>query len=397
MVIRITLLAVMVAALSSCGGNATSSIGRGGGGDTGAAGRSGSAPGGAASGGSDAPGGTTSGGATSGSGGSVTLPPVDPGTIEERRAACHEAFGAQYQTRCGGPTLHPDELIRRQALFEADCMMQFEMPGNGVTAAALTTCSLLLRTGSCETPDGPPPECDFRGTLPGGAPCFHDSQCQSGSCPNQDISPGGPGPYRCGTCMAVAPSVDGPCLDSACPRGSMCINTDPVRPSATCIPLVVGAEGDACDELTHRCAQDYFCDGPSRRCVPLRDVGEVCGSKWVTGCKAPLYCTAVGGICSAPHAVGEPCEYDSQCAPGTGCDQVTRYCAEIVWGEPGAPCDGGRLGCRMGYCVTSFPGGTSFCPTVVGLGAACDYEHQCDEGSLCFEGQCVGNNAIHCQ
>jgi hypothetical protein len=416
-VARFPFLAVTVAFLSGCGGTATS-IGRGGGGDTGATGQSGSAPGGAASDGTmsggttsggtmsggTTSGGTTSGGTTSGgssaasgSGGGVTLPPVDAGSIQDRHAACHEAFAAQYQTRCGGPTLRPDEMIRRQALFEADCMSQFEMPGNGVTAAALMTCSVLLQTGTCENPDGPPPECDFRGTLPGGAPCFHDSQCQSGSCPNRDYTPGGPGPFRCGTCTAVAPSVDSPCPDSTCPAGSLCVNTDPVKPSATCVPLVVGAEGAPCDELTNLCARDDFCDGPTRSCVPLRDVGEPCGSKWITGCKAPLYCTAVGGTCAAPHPVGEPCEYNWQCVPGTVCDFTTGHCANMLWGDPGAPCDAVAHGCSTGNCVTSNPGGTSFCPIVVGVGEPCDIGHQCDEGLLCFEGKCVGYYAITCQ
>jgi hypothetical protein len=170
-----------------------------------------------------------------------------------------------------------------------------------------------------------------------------------------------------------------------------------VKPSATCLPLVVGAEGAACDELTNLCAQDYFCDGPTRRCVPLRDVDETCGSKWVTGCKPPLYCTAVGGVCTAPHPVGEPCEYNSQCVPGAVCDFTTKHCANLVWGEPGAPCDGGSNGCRTGNCVTSPPGRTSFCPIVVGVGEGCDIDHQCDEGSLCFDGKCVGNYAISCQ
>jgi hypothetical protein len=100
---RIAFLAMFAALLPCCGGSATSSIGRGGGGDTGATGQSGSASGGAASGGAGASGGTTSGGTTSGgsgaasgSGGGVTLPPVDPGSIQERRAACREAFGAQW-------------------------------------------------------------------------------------------------------------------------------------------------------------------------------------------------------------------------------------------------------------------------------------------------------------
>lgn len=391
-VIRIAFVAVVMASLSGCGGHATSSIGRGGGGDTGANGQSGSAPGGAASGGAFVPGGATSGGrdAASDSSGGVTLPPVDPGSIEERRAACHEAFGARYQTRCGGPTLQPDELIRRQALFEADCMMQFEMPGNGVTAAALETCSTLLQTGSCETPDGPPPECDFRGTFPGGAPCFHDSQCQSGFCPNRLIPPDGPTFYRCGTCAEVAPSVGSNCLRGTCPKGSQCINTDPRKPSATCLPVVVGAEGDACDEVTLLCAPDYFCDGPTRRCVPLRDAGETCGSKWVTGCKAPLYCIAVGGVCTAPSSVGEPCTENVHCLPGTACDVATGHCAEMSWGEPGASCDSGPHACRTGNCTT-------VCPIVVGVGQPCDYQHQCDEGLLCFEDKCVGNYAIDCQ
>lgn len=397
MVARFAFVAATLALASACGGKETSSIRSGGGGDTGAPGNGGAHSGGNASGGIGAASGGSSVVITVDSSTISGVGPVDAGTIAERRAACQHTFSVQHSTRCGGPTLLAEELSRRAALFEADCVKQFDLPGNGVTAAALEACASATEAAPCQTPDGPPPECDLRGMLPVGAPCFHGTQCQSGVCPNQDFTQGGPSALHCGTCTDMADKIGGSCSNGGCPAGSRCVNTDPMHPSATCLPLVVGDDGDSCDEISRLCALGLYCDGLTRRCVPLRGLGEPCGSNWVTGCVPPLYCSDAPGVCAAPGKVGDPCEFAAQCSAGLACDYTTNRCSEVEWNPPGAPCDAGAHLCRTGECQTSTLGMANFCPFVVAEGQACEDQHVCDEGSVCFGGKCVGSNSVECR
>src|SRR5215471_8706647 len=100
----------------------------------------------------------------------LSVPPADAGA---RNAACDHYYAAQY-LRCGGPRLPVDEAARIQVRFEE-------------------ACASALDVSPCEFPAGLPQECNFKGSLSGGASCRDGLQCASGLCQGQvEYTPGGP-------------------------------------------------------------------------------------------------------------------------------------------------------------------------------------------------------------
>jgi hypothetical protein len=346
-------------------------------------------------------GGSPAGGASGTSGQSPAK--IDAGSEEERSRACQHAFAVAHSDRCSGPIRPADEAARASTLFEQDCMNQFELPGNGVTAAALDACASATEVAACQTPDGAPPECDLRGTLPGGAPCFVATQCESGRCDGTiEINPGGgTSPAKCGHCVPVA-RVGQPCPQGGCTQGSMCVTMMPY-PSASCVALTFGGEGASCDELTAVCQRGLYCEGQSKRCTPLADLGEPCGSQYVTGCKPPLFCTGAPGTCKAPGETGAACNGEGECASGLGCAFQQQRCTPITWVAPGDVCDDVGL-CLRGSCVPDDhgPGGAPFpghCPLFPADGARCatTIPDSCEEPSTCFDGTCQPLHSIRCE
>jgi hypothetical protein len=343
-------------------------------------------------------------GALTGAGGSTVH---DTSSDAAKAAACEHLFLATHSTRCGGAGLEPDEAKRELALFGNDCVQQFAQPGNGVTVSALEACAAAMEIADCNLVDGPPQACDFRGTLPGAAQCSVSTQCKSGSCDTrQEITTPGGGflPFECGKCTEAA-NLGEACPGGGCVAGSACINQSPTSSGDTsrCVAIHVGAKGDPCDELTALCADDLYCSGRSRTCIPLGELGNSCGSKWPTGCKAPNYCDGAPGNCRAPGNTGADCSGGQPCAAGLACDEGTRLCAQIQWSEPGQPCDLGVHVCRADQCYQgSFgggvPGATGVCPFITGLGESCGGPtHVCDAGAVCYHGKCEGAHSVVCE
>ncbi len=374
--------------LAACGGKTSSNLADGGGGRS--------------NGGESGTGGQSAG-ASSGTGGqspkpdsgSAGEPPsIDAGSEEERLRACQHAFAAKHSSRCGGPVLPSDEAARTAALFEPDCMNQFALRGNGVTAAALDACATATEAASCQTPDGPPPECDLRGLLPGDAPCIVGTQCESGNCLMVQ-PPGGGLPPRCSRCLPVA-RVGESCQQSNCARGSLCINTKPDPPSYSCVELTLGEQGAPCDGLTAICQRGLYCDGQSKRCAPLGDLGQPCGTQYPTGCKPPLLCSGAPGTCKAPGEIGAPCQSDIDCASALVCAYEEKRCRPITWVTPGGFCDDVQR-CLRGSCGADFPFPTQ-CPLMRPAGASCvPNQDTCEEASVCFEGTCRPLHSIRCE
>jgi hypothetical protein len=297
------------------------------------------------------------------------------------------AFATQHSGRCGGSVLPAGEAARTAPLFEQDCMSQFSLPGNGVTAASLEDCASATEAAPCQTRSLP--ECDIRGTLPERAPCFVGTQCESGRCSSPSLAPGRP-PTMCGTCDRVA-QVGEKCSgnDAVCARGSTCVITT----FDQCVAFTFGEDGANCDELTALCRRGLYCEGKSNRCTPLGDLGQPCDSNLPTGCKPPLFCSDASNTCTMPGGIGSRCNnVGGECAPGLGCDQAS--CAPLVWVAPGELC-----GLCLGRCHNMGLGEDPFrCRPIVANGAPCAGESDaCEDTSTCFDGTCQPVHSIRCE
>jgi hypothetical protein len=320
----------------------------------------------------------------------------DSASDSDKAAACEHLFLAIYSTRCGGAGLEPGEAMRELPLFQSDCLAQFSLPGNGVAASALEACASAMEIAACNP--GPLLECDFRGTLPGGAACSAPNQCNSGFCDMGAVGPGGGSlPFNCGHC-SEAVDIGGDCSQGECVAGASCVSHD-LAPS--CVAIHVGAEGDQCDDLTVLCPNDLYCSGRSQTCVPLGALGNPCGSRWITGCVAPNYCDGSPGNCRALGDAGADCSLGQLCGPGLLCDATTKMCTAVQWTEPGQPCGTGVHICRMGQCLGSssgVQGPVGVCPFIAALGEPCDdVKTACDMGAICYHGTCVGAHSVACK
>ena len=265
----------------------------------------------------------------------------------------------------------PAEVARTRARFESVCRNQFALPGSGITPVTLDVCASALDSSACELPDGPPPECDFHGSLAGRAACTDGVQCQSGSCagtasvgPGEQVSP-----FTCGTCAPLA-VLGATCGDASCSANAICITQDTTAasPIYVCTALTQGGVGAACDGLTALCQPGSYCASATKTCNTLGHAGASCGEgtgDWAGGCAAPLACvnSSGGQVCSSGATTGAFCLTDFECATGLGClpgpcsssgarigCAESGTCGAVAWNAPGEACDGYAARCLVGSC-----------------------------------------------
>jgi hypothetical protein len=318
---------------------------------------------------------------------------------DDARAACDHYFAAQYMTPCAIPTRPDAEIERMKVRFSAACLSQIAAPGSGMTPSAIEACASALE--ACQLQE-PPLACDFHGSLPGGAPCNENMQCQSGMCLGTDTpaGPGGPAdlPLRCGTCAEPRDEGQSCGDDGYCRAGFECMTTmtSAPNPSYTCTRVSEGDAGASCDELTALCKPGLYC--ADSRCAPLQqNQGDACGSfQRETGCQPPLSCGA-DLTCAPPAGEGESCA-DSLCAAGLACDAVSpQLCRAVTWVEPGAACDFQRY-CRIGDCpLLHSPLGRQNCPMISADGESCVGNFDCDVFSDCLDGVCAPRDSVQCR
>jgi hypothetical protein len=313
---------------------------------------------------------------------------VDAGWDEAKNRACSLYFFVTSWRSCQGPELPVNEYVRLEALFQASCVEEFDLPGNTSTAEVLNACANLLGGWDCGSPDGPPVACDIRGSLPAGAPCISDKQCQSGACKGTTpgVTPGGPlaGADTCGKCGAVA-RIGETCDEASCEKGAVCLIVDSNAKEShyACRAIVEGGAGEPCDHLTRLCAAGLYCDDSRRICAKLPSLDEACPAGL---CAPALVCHAETSTCGKPGAAGDDCTRagDRGCAAGLGCDYHGR-CVAIHWAGPGEACDDTRR-CLVGSCNRGFgpPAPQGTCPTTVPDGQPCTSDGDCDTLSSCL-------------
>jgi hypothetical protein len=270
------------------------------------------------------------------------VPPTTESTCRDAAAA----FCAKADSCSMGvwPLQHfagPGDCIAR---FSLGCSTMAAHPHARVTAAALRGCVEAIRQRQCGNLGLSPfslVECTFTGSLPEGAACSDNSQCQSRDCYPLGIS-------ACGRCRAPA-VIGSDCFDSAsrCSRvGLACSGGD----SPTCIPtppatLQAGAE-----------------------CFPFR--GSICAEGLVCG----------GSRChplASSRTIGVSC--DAECEPWASCDDVTYRCVAQAVASVGERC--GYVAARMppiwcanGECSRARGSNTGTCVAWAADGAPCSIE-----------------------
>src|SRR5207237_566960 len=109
-------------------------------------------------------------------------------------------------------------------------------------------CAKALEAVGCRRWNGPPPECDIRGTLGEGAPCFTFQQCESGVCDLSALTDDSDSP--CGHCTKPVAAGER-CQQGGCMKGAACLGD--AADTRICTPIVVGAAGDPCGDVSRRC------------------------------------------------------------------------------------------------------------------------------------------------
>jgi hypothetical protein len=234
------------------------------------------------------------------------------------------------------------------------------LPATSQTPKWLEACIAALESSACD-PTAPPGACEpGRGTLPDGANCNEDAQCQSGVC-NRPGSSVNSNP-SCGTCATTLP------------EGAPCMGTD------RCAP------GTACN----------YALAPDRVCQKFGDVGVTCG-KYSPPCRAGLSCfitdqVASTGACTRPARAGAACDMTT-CVAGLVCDPLTMKCiSPTAWPKSGEPCTATTL-CRVGKCVYTSQTAMT-CANLIGDGEHCPFgdpvaRDTCDTSAACLDGLCT--------
>jgi hypothetical protein len=247
-----------------------------------------------------------------------------------------------------------DETTCRNTI-SALCRYANAAPSSGASPAHTEACAKNIAGWACDdilSGQNTPPECAQAGSLPNGATCAVDDQCQTAFCRR-------PFGGACGVC-APMPKVGDPCADAPCPPTLACVSR-----TMTC--AAYANSGNQCS-ATQPCNAGLTCVGVTASAPGVCEAGvkmsgEAC-SFTGAGCDlfSGLTCNAQKGTCAALKLV----------APGGACGVVANQSANCIQGDCphgmcvskagiGAPCD--RVdgpSCVAGAdCIVSSDGGTS--------------------------------------
>jgi hypothetical protein len=181
------------------------------------------------------------------------------------------------------------------------------------------------------------------GTLPDGAACGDNAQCQSTYCQTQSSDP-----FFCGVCAERSP-LGGPCTTfQNCERGMACTNQicaarvaagAECNSSRQCTPAFLNCIGLSATSTTGKCGKALELGAP---CDPMYDE-----CLWYT---AGHFCDPSTNTCTQRKlaGVGEPCAFPEECRGDAFCD-VTQKC--VARAREGASCS---VECTFGYtCFNS--------------------------------------------
>lgn len=186
-----------------------------------------------------------------------------------------------------------------------------------MSGAGASLCGGNATTPSCEQvfPHAP-------GTLRPGEPCSSDPQCAQPATgtavcyPTFDATTGAP----TSVCAVelTGQAGDGPCLATL--EGNL--SSSLWQPSDGPLPTT----GYACD-----LAAGLVCTA-SKRCTPLRALGEACGG--TIECAGGAYCDVMTQVCSVRGEAGAPCTTDDACVDAAYCSLQTGCTPRLALGAP---------------------------------------------------------------
>lgn len=232
---------------------------------------------------------------------------------------------------------------RASALFRAN--------GATVTKRSLDACIVRTESAPCDEEIESLPECDFKGTLPDGAPCTSGIVCASGSCLK--------GAAGCGVC-AMRVGVNESCVNAACAPGLACVAEQCMATSTVNGPC----------STEHRCAGNLAClDGT---CVIPRGLDEPCSEAFPKNTTEPP-CDATRGLVCGVLTPGESLRCVALLASVGGSCSQTPFCEVGV--------------CVHGTCVPLLSNGQTCVP-----GA----EVGCAPPLECRDGVCAGVDPTRC-
>jgi hypothetical protein len=235
------------------------------------------------------------------------------------------------------------------------CVAQLAPPGATATTEDWNTCAGKLGSATCAEFISGTVGCKLpSGTLPIGAPCGVDHQCQSSNCAVTNDS--------CGTCAPPLPGEKETCVDGCADSTLACV-TDTTG-AKTCVKRV--SAGAACSDASP-CLAAYVCTS-SGSCALPRTLGQTCDA---TNATAPPCNGALGLYCSAGICVA----YQFADA-GAACGLV---------GTESVVCTGAA------FCRVPTDSKTGTCVAPAPDGAPCDLANgpYCMSGASCSGGTCV--------
>jgi hypothetical protein len=328
--------------------------------------------------------------------------------------ACGAYFDSysKYVSQCRGS----NSGFSNRDRFVSYCQTLLAAPGASGADGALNTCASDINgaLSSCG-PSSQSTACDsFKGSLAAGTACGSSIQCGSGYCKGAGITTtsgsGGTSTSvaKCGVC-ADPIAVGQPCdqsKDDHCVKDASCVVSGSGS-AGTCKATVKNDVGGACAASGVSCKDNLRCDFTTMKCAARSDVGGACD--FDEDCAYPNVCGA-DQKCAAPKASGAACTIPTDsfgnggCARNEVCDSTTNTCSAPSSGAPGAVCDHGSHGCKVGSCsFAATDGGTSAqtgtCPTVIADGQACTGAAgtTCDDYAECIGGICTVFNPASCK
>jgi hypothetical protein len=318
------------------------------------------------------------------------------GTNGDSAAACEQSFDAYIAAQACSFPLPSSEVTRLRPRFLTDCEALLALPGIGVTASEIATCSAATLASPCIPPTLPTCAFTTPGRLGNGSSCIVGSQCTSTSCAI-GASPDGRQPIApsCGACAATIPT-GGLCDGGGCTSDAVC-TYDSDAGTSICSPFTYVGAGVYCADGMSICNPGLVCGQYSQVCTAPGGPGDRCAYA-ANECEAGLVCPAAECVqVFADASCGRNPQLPSaECDPGLYCDGSSFTCVPRLWAMPGESCD--SAACLVGACDET-SSTTSVCPAVVQDGDPCptDSTATCDTFSICDGTVCRLANTVACR
>jgi hypothetical protein len=250
---------------------------------------------------------------------------------------------------CCGKLGKPTDGASCRAVYGGLVGSQQYDPGKG--SACLSELRALSSTPTfCDNPSAPSCKGAFKeagsGNKQPGEECSKDGDCAPSGEGNVNCASNYSGSSETRACQIEleGKAGDTPCISTR--DGNVTSTSFSSSSGGDAGPQAPPARGFICDV-----AKGVYCDGKSKACEAIHNVGESCESFDSYACVKTAFCDSLTRKCLGRRAVGEDCSTNSQsCTEKTNCDQVTKKC---VAGLPDGTACKTSSQCASDHCVNS--------------------------------------------